>query len=135
MPPRGVRSWGLSGIFAAHMSDTARLTCRHQKRDAKKGGGDSENSGSSQRVPLGKLPAKSRANKNRSPVSQAARECVPVDKTCQQPRPHPHIYIYMIHKHKSASTQAVANEISFFTNLHWIRFLQFVDIVQKSYVF
>jgi len=102
MPPRGVRSWGLSGIFAAHMSDTARLTCRHQKRDAKKGGGDSENSGSSQRVPLGKLPAKSRANKNRSPVSQAARECVPVDKTCQQPRPHPHIYIYIdtqIHTH------------------------------------
>lgn len=47
----GLGAW----IFAAHMSDAARLTCRHRKRAVL--GSGSENSGSRQRVPLGNLPA------------------------------------------------------------------------------
>lgn len=58
MPPSGGR-WLMLGlgawIFAAHMSDAARLTCRHRKRAVL--GSGSENSGSRQRVPLGNLPA------------------------------------------------------------------------------
>lgn len=85
------------GIFVAHMSDTGRLTCRQQQQlttrqlqmERRRGGEEVDEAGQAGVArAVGKVARQSAWQTEAGHhAGLPQEECVPVDKTCQQPRP------------------------------------------------